>query len=160
VIDLERDKQVSRYDLDKQLEEQTALHIEYGKNYAEKYKKMLQAKRNIAIVEAEIDSAIRENPESFGIASKVTETAIKSALVIDEEVRKAHEDFHTAVEEEKIAQEVLSAIAFDRKQALTDMKDLWLGSYYSGVSNPSRMAEKINEEQTASELRKNRRKRE
>lgn len=115
--------------LDEEWIRQPQLYFEYAKRLADARRDHDQQKAALDVVVAELDKAIREDPEKFGI-EKVSETAIKLAIV----GRKKHKAAVQAVADAKHAVDVLQAVvnALDhRKRALENLVDLWAANYFS-----------------------------
>jgi hypothetical protein len=78
---------------------------------------------------ADFDTAIREEPEEYGI-DRVTEAAIKSAVIAQEEYQTARNKMAKA--ERKINAYTAAVRTMEhRKRMLEKLADLWLGGYYS-----------------------------
>ena len=82
--------------------------------------KMLKSK--LELMEAELSLAIRENPEAFGI-EKITEGAVKSAILTDRKYIKAGEELQGA-EEEASSLQVLKDAWSQRSSMLKAEVDL------------------------------------
>jgi len=79
--------------LDDECENQPRKVWVYGKEYAKAIRKLSEAKAEMKVVEADLDSMIREDPEDYGL-TKTTEPGIKKAVLRSREYQEAQEKVH------------------------------------------------------------------
>lgn len=85
--------------LDDECENQPYLVWEYGKGLAKAILLADEAKAEIKVVEAEVDKAIREAPEDYGLSAKrkPSEEAVKKAIVRSDEWKEAIKKYNKAL---------------------------------------------------------------
>tara|TARA_Y100000310_G_C20213246_1_gene592328 strand:+ start:66 stop:536 length:471 start_codon:yes stop_codon:yes gene_type:complete len=124
--------------LDKECQQQPQLLTEAGEFLAEIKLKAKQAKMNYDEELSKAERQIRDNPDTFGI-SKITESAVKAAVVIHGDVHNAREKMlYTEYEAEKV-----NAIVdgFHHKRSMLDNEvKLYLAGFFGevpvGYNNP------------------------
>lgn len=129
-MNYEDDIRIDEENLDLEWLEQPNLMIKYTKNAAEARMNLDNAKQTLDIVKAEVDSAIRKDPEHYGLI-KVTDAAVASTLLIQEEYKIAFENYLSAKYEADMAQGAVTAFS-QRKDALENLVRLFGLNYFSG----------------------------
>jgi len=81
--------------LDDECEKQPHLVWEYGRMSAKALRDVDDALANLKLAEADVDAAVRETPAEFGL-DKITETAIKHAILRSKEYQEAQEQLNKA----------------------------------------------------------------
>jgi hypothetical protein len=81
--------------LDEECEKQPRLVWDYGRMAAKAERDVDEAIANLKLTEADVDAAIRETPSEFGL-EKVTEPAIKQAILRSKEYQEALSTLNTA----------------------------------------------------------------
>jgi hypothetical protein len=115
--------------LDQEWIRQPKYFHEFATQEADAQKEMDEAKSALDLVRADVDKAVRLNPESFGIA-KVTENAIQSAILQAKEYQEANQDLIEA--KHKVALLGAAVKALDhRKKALENLVALHGRDYFS-----------------------------
>lgn len=113
---------------------QPSLAEEYGRQLADARQEYDLAKRRLDVAEAEAERDIRTDPVSYGI-SKVTEGAIKAAVILDKRVAKASTEVIQSNHSVGIAEAAKNAIEH-RKKALEGAVSLFIAQYYSKPKEP------------------------
>lgn len=134
---------IDKYNLDEALVSQPELYNEYSSQLEEARADLEEAKNELKVRDddydvacAKTDLAIRKNPKSFGI-DKVTESAIRSAILLATDVTVARQAVYSARGEVIKSQRLYGALhasvgALDcKKRALEDLCKLRLANYYS-----------------------------
>jgi len=134
-MNYERDIRIDETALDIEWLEQPALFMKYSKHLAQMRKEVDEAKQNLDIKDAEVDRKIRETPEAYGIEGKVTEGAIKSAKLTEDEFQEAQKHYLEVKFEMDMAQGAVNAFS-QRKDALENMVRLYGQQYFSGPRVP------------------------
>jgi len=133
-MDYEKDIIIDEEALDFECLEQPRLMLKYTRIEAESIKELDLASENLSLVRAELDKAIRLDPEKFGI-EKVTETAITNVILSNEEYQKANKSLIEAKFDSKVAQGAVRA--FDqRKSMLETLTRLHGQQYFAGPKVP------------------------
>lgn len=133
---------VLRVDEQNLLEEwqgQAAMMLDYGIKLADARQDEDEARAELSVVAAELDGAIRNNPEEYDVA-KVTETSVAAAIPIQEEHQTATKAFNDARQAVRVLQAAVIALEH-RKSTLKGMTDLWLRQYYADPTSPSQPKE-------------------
>ena len=130
----EKDTSIDDSALDVEWLQQASLTIKYCQIEAQARRDMDQAKQNLDIVEAELDQAIRTDPDAYSLP-KVTESAIKAAILLDDKYKEAQEEYHQAQYELNMAQAAVRAI-YAKKDALENLVRLHGQQYFAGPSVP------------------------
>lgn len=147
----ESDLQINQDELDREWVEQPTLYYRYATMLAKARLNHEREKSNIEVARAEVARLIRAKPKKFGIGDKITEAAVKEAILV-------HKDYTAAVESElkaKYRVDILQAtvVALDhRKKALEKLVDLFLANYFSpprAKGEKSREAQQRMSEQTS-----------
>lgn len=121
--------------LEVELLEQPSLMLKYSLKLAEARETRDMAKEELDLVEAGIDRAVRTDPEKYGIAGKVTEGAIKAAVLMAEEYKNAQEKLREADYELNVMHGVVKAIDA-RKSSLENLVKLHGQQYFAGPVVP------------------------
>jgi len=121
--------------LDEEWVNQPLLYQEYAIKLANARAKHEQAKTELELVTAELDSQIRGNPSVFGI-EKTTEGAISNTILLQKEYKTAVNDML----ELKHTMDVLQAVVYaldHRKKSLENLVELRLADYFSSPQTKS-----------------------
>ena len=120
--------------LDEEWGKQSRLRLSYGFMRADARKELSQCKAELEVTESELKLTIRDHPEKFGLA-KITEDAVRSTLVIQDEYKDALGKVISAQHEVDVIDAALAAID-DRKHTLEDWVKLYLSGYFSDPKAP------------------------
>jgi len=118
---------------------QAAMMLEYGILLADAMQAEDEAKAELAVVAAELEAAIRANPESYGLA-KLTEAAVASTIPVQPEHAEATEAYNKARHEVRICRAAVDALSH-RKSTLQGMTDLFLRQWYADPTSGEQPAE-------------------
>jgi hypothetical protein len=121
--------EINENELDKEWVEQPVLYFRWARKLADARLKVDEAKAELELVTAELDSKIREDPESYGI-EKLTEAGVKSTILIQEEYTDALQTFNAARHQVNILDAGVNALEH-RKRALEKLVDLYARSYFA-----------------------------
>jgi hypothetical protein len=102
----------------------------WGDRFVEAEKQKKKVAKLVGEIRAELELKIRKNPEEFDIPGKPTESAVNSAVILQEEFQKAQEhliDVEAMVKRYKI----ISDTFFQRKDLIKEEIKLFLGEYYT-----------------------------
>ena len=105
------------------------LYLKEATDLADARKDLDELKASLEVAEAEADRIIRSQPEMFNI-TKVSESAIKNAVVLHKTVRDATGKLNEAKHLVAIREARVSALEH-RKRALEKMVDLLLAGFFS-----------------------------
>ena len=144
-MNYEKDLKIDVDSLDVEWADQPTLMIKYTKIAAEARMELDEAKENLGIVKAEIDLEIRRDPEKFDIV-KVTESAIQSAIILEENYGKANSRCLKAAYELEMAQGAVRAMD-QRKQALENLVRLHGLQYFAGPKVPRDLSKEYQKKQ-------------
>lgn len=134
-IDYETDIIISTDDLDLDCRDQPVLMLKYTKHLAEMKRQVDNAKEALSITKAEVDRKIREHPEAYGIEGKVTEGAITSALLTEDDYQEASKKYIDCNYEANMADGAVKAFS-DRKSMLEALIKLHGQQYFAGPKVP------------------------
>jgi hypothetical protein len=133
-MDYEKDIRIQPEQLDIEWLEQPRLMYKYAKISAEASRDWDSAKERLALVRAQLDKAIRDNPDTYKI-DKVTEGAIASTILQQEEYQFASEELIQAQFDFNIARAAVSALEH-RKASLENLVRLYGQQYFAGPKIP------------------------
>ncbi len=133
-LDYEKEIRIDETALDVEWLEQPKLFMRYARYAAETQKMLDLAKTNLDLVKAELDKAVRENPDKFGIG-KLTETVVLNTILSLPEYKEANEKYINAKYEAEIAKSAVRAFE-QRKEALENLVRLHGQEYFAGPKVP------------------------
>jgi len=133
-LNYERDVSIDPDQLDTEWLEQPRLMLAYTKHEARCRRQYDTAKANLNVVEAEIDGDVRSNPDRYGIP-KVTETAVKNAVIMSKEYKEAQEELREAEYELNMASAAVRSM-YGKKDALENLVRLYGQNYFAGPKMP------------------------
>ena len=111
---------------------QADLAMEAGELFANAKAEAKQKKMTYEIIQAEVDRDIRANPDTYGL-SKVTETVVKSTVVVDAAVRSALTELIEAEKESDLTSALVNAYQH-RKSMIQAEVQLFVNNYWGDVS--------------------------
>lgn len=126
---------IDKNQLDIEWEKQPTLMRDWCITLADATLAMDRAKDRMALVEADLDQAIRLQPDKYGIG-KLTEKAIEQAISSSLEREKAADAYYKSKHVVGVAQAMVNALEH-RKRALTCLVDLHQSGYFASKA-PSR----------------------
>ncbi len=142
-LDYEQDVSIDETALDVEWLQQANLMYKYARHQAETKKAMDEAKERLDFIKAKVEMDIRANPENYGL-SKVTESAVASAILLQPEYQEASKKYVEARYENDMAVAAVRAID-QKKTALENLVKLLSVSYFAGPSAPRDLSLKWNE---------------
>ena len=134
--DYAADLAIDPYALDEEWLRQPSLYMKYSLLVADAEKKRGLAKERLDVTKAELERAIRKDPDKYiPTEIKLTEAVITSTIVLQPAYREDNSKLTEANYELDILQAAVRA--FDhRKSALENEVRLWVGNYFSGPKEP------------------------
>jgi len=154
---LAEDLKLDILDLDTAILEQPALYEQQGRAWAEAVAERDRLKEQLAMAKATADAAIRQNPDSYGVIGKATETWIAYQINTVPEVIEANDALLEASKDVSIL--AIGKEAFDhRLAALKILTELYKGNYFSASSrthSPHEMAIEIAQEKQREKMESN-----
>jgi hypothetical protein len=148
-LNYEKDLRIDEDSLDLELLNQASLFMKYAKHYAFTQKVVEETRQALDIKRAEVDKAIRENPEKFKI-EKVTEGAIQSTILTDKGYQEVNQKHLEAQYEKNMASNATQAVTM-RKEMLEGMIKLLAQSYFAGPSVPHDLSKARKEREKTTE---------
>ncbi len=133
-MNYEKDLFIDDSALDIEWLDQSMLFMKYARYLAETRRTADEAKQFIEIIKAELDKAVRENPEKFKL-EKVTDKAIDAIIATDKKYKDAYQVYLEAKYEADMASSAVSAFNM-RKEALENLVKLNGQQYFSGPKVP------------------------
>ena len=133
-LNYEEDIRIDPTALDVEWLEQPELMRKYAQHVAEMEKLRDEAKERLEVGKAQIEMAIRNEPEKFGL-KKVTESSIQSTILLQDEYKRLVQDYNDAKYEYGVAVAAVRAID-QRKTALENLVKLLTTSYFAGPKAP------------------------
>lgn len=132
-INYRKDLEIDDDALDVEWNRQSMQYMKYAELSAEADRDCQKAKEQCEVVEAQVDSKIRERARVEDI--KITEASIKAEIKISPEYQKAKSEYLQADYQAQILSAAVKA--FDhRKKALEHLSQLWLAGYFSSPRQP------------------------
>ena len=150
-MDYEQDIKIDGDLLDVECLEQPRLMLRYTKLEAQLEKEEDLAKENLNFVQAELDKAVRADPEKYGI-EKLTEAGVKATILSQPDYKEANAKYIDAKFESKVATGAVKAFE-QRKSMLETLARLHGQQYFAGPKVPHDLSaekEKRQERITAS----------
>lgn len=108
---------------------QASLMLDYGIQLADAMQARDEAKAQLSVVAAEMETDIRNNPDEFDL-EKVTEAVVAATVLLQPEHRKATKTYNKTCHECRKLQAVVDAISH-RKSALQGMTDTFLRQWHA-----------------------------
>ena len=121
--------EIDSYRLDEEWNDQPVIYARYALKAADARRQWDESKANLEVVKAELDRAIRKNPEEYGI-TKITETQISSTIVLQDDYKVANEEVISTHHNMDVVNAFVEALD-QRKSALSKLVDLFLADYFS-----------------------------
>jgi hypothetical protein len=142
--------QIDELALDKECIRLPSDYLKYAHRAAECKCDMDELKAELDVVEADLTRMVRKNPAKYGMG-KVTETGIKSAVILQKSYQKAEDDLRDARYNYDLAQAVVWALEC-KKRSLTLLVELHGMGYFA---NPkiSRAGKEAVEQMTQRKVR-------
>ena len=134
-LNYEEDIRIDETALDVEWLDQPSLMMKYARHQAEMLRAEEEAKENLEIVQSELDKEVRNDPEGFGITTKLTEAGVLGAIKMSEEYKKALKKYNEARFENNVAKGAVKSIDA-RKGALENLVRLHGQQYFAGPSVP------------------------
>ena len=144
--DYESDIAIDEQALDVEWLRQATLMRKYSLHAAATKMVVDEAKERLDVGKARLEMAIRSDPEAFGL-SKVTESAIHSVLILQDEYQGLTQQFIRAKYEYDVAAAVVRAVD-QKKAALENLVKLLGVSYFAGPKAPRDLSQEWVEKQT------------
>jgi hypothetical protein len=147
-MSLQDDLKLDILDLDTAILEQPALFEKVGREWAEAVSERDHAKDQLAMIKANVDNEIRQDPDAFGVSGKPTETWIANQVMLHPEVIAANIIYSEAINSVNVL--AIGKEALDHRLAsLKILTELYKGNYFSASSrthSPHEMALEISKE--------------
>jgi hypothetical protein len=128
------DLEFANDDLDKAWQEQPSLYMRYAEKAAKARQTEDELKEQLEVLEAKLAKEMRTDPDKYGL-SKVTEGALKEAVIAHEERQKLSAQIVEAKFDREILQYAVTAFEH-RKKALENAVSLYLCGFYSQPKDP------------------------
>lgn len=129
--------------LDEEWTNQAPTYYEYSVKLADAREEHERCKARRDIVEAELDRAIRQRPEEFGV-EKVTEGVVGKTIILQKKYQQAHDNVIRAKHDLDIVQAAVDALEH-KKKGLESMVYLQSQGYYAEPKGPRVVREKVEE---------------
>ena len=108
---------------------QAAMMLDYGIHLADAMQEEDEARAKLAVVAAELDRDIRDDPEAYSM-TKATETTVANAIAEQLEHKQATKKLNAARHKVRVMRAAVDALSH-RKSALQGMTDLFLRQWYA-----------------------------
>lgn len=150
------DAKIDKHQLDYEWLRQASLFHKYAEAHANAMFERDKLKERLDLVKAQIDSAIRSDPEDYGFLTKPTEPAISSAIIQDLDYIEAKTSYLNAIREMNIV--VGARIAMEHKKAaLETLAKLYLSGYWAEARIPTEVRKQFQDDSEAEALNANER---
>jgi len=126
---------IDRLKLDEEWLDQPRQMYEWSKRVADAQMSLDEARSHLDVTRAELDREVRSNPGDYGLV-KVTEGSISAAIEEDPRCMKANSAVRKARHAVDVAKAAVAALEH-RKRALTQLVELFVRDYYSGMPQGS-----------------------
>lgn len=140
LIEIETDLsffEIDMNELDKECATHPKTYHEYAMQMPQARKKLGEAEAELKLVKAEVDKAIRSDPEEYDLASKPTESSIATTIFLQKEYKQAQRNVIDAQYNVDMLDAMLRSL--DRKGSMIDNAVKLHGQDYF---SPIRMDEK------------------
>lgn len=127
--ELEADKLVNKYALDEELEQQPGLYEKWATRHAEARMASELASLELKVVVAEMDAAIRNDPDAYGLP-KATDVVVANGIPGTAEYQAAAKALAKARFRERIVEGAVVAMEH-RKRSITLLVELHQRGYYA-----------------------------
>lgn len=121
--------EIDELQLDKEWIGQPRVYLEFAEMCADAQRDWDIAKSELEMVRAELDTAIRSDPESYGLG-KVTEKGVENAIPAQTEYQDAVREVIRAKHKRDVMAAAVTALDH-RKKALEKLVDLQLSGYFA-----------------------------
>jgi hypothetical protein len=133
-LNYDRDVQIDPSALDVEWLDQAQTFMRYARHAEETRRDVDWAKERLEVKKAELDKAVRSDPDKYGIA-RISEGAILNTIMLDAEYKDLSDKFIEAKYEAGMAQAAVRAMD-QRKTALENLVRLHASSYFAGPRVP------------------------
>ena len=138
------DLKIDKYRLDEEWQTQALKFCEWAEKEVEALYLKDKVKEQLDLVKAQLDSAVRKNPEVYGL-EKVTEGAIQNVIFQHKDYMDVSRAYLDAIKEARILG--VAREAFDhRKKALEKLTELFLSQYWA-EPREGKITKEVREEQ-------------
>jgi len=148
-MNYEQDIKIDEDALDVECLEQSRLMLRYTKHQAHCQAEEEDAKEALDLKKAELDLAIRSDPEAFNIA-KITESVVNSTILSEGGFQKASKEYQEARFENNVAKGAVRAME-SRKHMLEGLIRLHAQQYFAGPKVPRNLSEEYQRKQQAAD---------
>ena len=124
------DISIDEYNLDREWEMQASLYTKWANAHADAIAEKDKVKLRLELLYAKIDKKVRSDPERHGIDDRVTETAVKSAILSKIKYKNMSLKYVDAVRLVNRMQAAKEGMHHKRK-ALESLTQLFLAGYYA-----------------------------
>lgn len=129
-----KDLDIDKYMLDEELVKHPQFYVEWALEAVEAIKDKDQAKKDLDLVRAEIESKIRRNPKRYKI-DKITEGAVKAAITLHPKMKKYDNIYLKALHDERVLSKIEKAFSH-RKSSLEGLVQLDLRLHFVEPRTP------------------------
>lgn len=140
-----KDLSIDKYNLDEELVKHPQLYMEWALEVAEASADKDQAKKDLDLVKAEVETKIRKNLKKYGIVGKATEGAVKAAIALHPKMKKYDEIYLKALHNERVLSKIEKAFSI-RKKSLEGLVQLDLRLHFIEPKTPKQHKENKEEE--------------
>lgn len=134
---------IDRYNLEYELTRQAQLYMTWALKAVRASVEKEEAKTNLELVKAQIDSKVRSDPQEYGVAEgKMSESAIKSAVLQHKRVKKYTKRYIKALKNEKTLKKAENAFNH-RKKMLESLVHLNVQLHFAEPKIPTTTKEQI-----------------
>jgi DNA polymerase II large subunit len=133
-MNYEQDMRIDETALDVEWLDQPSLMMKYAQISASTRMELDKAKEKLELVRAELDKAVRSNPDRYSI-DKITEAVVTAVIISHKDYQKASNTLIEAKYENDIAYGAVKAVDA-RKDALENLVRLHGQQYFAGPKMP------------------------
>lgn len=137
--DFTQDVKVNRFKLEKASEQQAELYRYWSEKEGEAKNEVARKEDHVKYIESKVEMDIRkkalDNKGNLENGVKATADAVKAAILIDKEVRKAKRELLHA-KDEWITYRAAKDGMEHRKSSISDLTKQWCAGYYADPNRP------------------------
>lgn len=138
-LDYRGDLEIDKHDLPGAWEIQPQLYMKWAEEHAYAVQVRDQAKDNLDLVRANLDSAVRADPAAYGFTAKPTEAAIGAVILQQDQYGDAVTALHEVNKNVNLLAGAKSAMEH-KKRALENLTTLAVNEFYHSAGQPSQAA--------------------
>lgn len=139
--------EINKHNLDEELVKQPQLYMQWALLCCQATEDKDAAKKDLDLVKAQVEAKIRKKPKRYGVDGKLTESLVKTLIVLDPKVQRYDAAYLKAAHEEHALGKMEKAFSM-RKSSLESLVQLDLRLHFSEPRIPQQRRENNENQQT------------